>query len=82
MMQGAATEANAMVRLKENTDNTDRSMLNIALGASVRLAPELKYKTKFSYYFFDRQRYKYYPSTLTYRTDAMGGAAYRQNYGE
>lgn len=76
------TQANAVVRLNENTDNTDRSMLNITLGANVRIAAPLKYKTKFSYYFFDRQRYKYTPSTLPSRTDAMGGYAYRQNYGE
>lgn len=82
LMQGAAIEANAMERLNENTDKTDRSMLNISIGASVRIAPQLKYKTKFNYYFFDRQRYKYNPSTLAYRTDAMGGYAYRQNYGE
>ncbi|MCR5519806.1 MAG: SusC/RagA family TonB-linked outer membrane protein, partial [Bacteroidales bacterium] len=42
----------------------------------------MKYKTKFSYYLFDRQRYKYTPSTLPSRTDDMGGYAQRQNYGE
>ncbi len=73
---------NAVVRLNENTDHTDRSMLNISLNASVRISAPWKYKTKFSYYFFDRQRYEYYPSTLPTRTDAMGGSAYRENYGE
>lgn len=74
--------ANAVVRLNENTDHTDRSMLNISLNAQARIAAPLKYKTKFSYYFFDRQRYQYYPSTLPSRTDAMGGSASRENYGE
>ncbi len=73
---------NAVVRLKELTDHTDRSMLTITAGANVRLAAPLKYKTKVSYYFFDRQRYKYSPSTLPSRTDAMGGYARRENYGE
>jgi len=78
----AANITNAVVRLNENTDHTDRSMLNMSLNASVRIADPLKYKAKFSYYFFDRQRYKYYPSTLPSRTDAMGGSASRENYGE
>ena len=82
LAQGNSTIDNAVARLKENTDKTDRSMLNISVGANVRIAAPLKYKTKFNYYFFDRQRYKYNPSTLPSRTEAMGGYAYRQNYGE
>jgi TonB-linked SusC/RagA family outer membrane protein len=78
----AVNIANAVVRLNENTDHTDRSMLNISLNAQAKIADPLKYKTKFSYYFFDRQRYQYNPSTLPSRTDAMGGSAYRENYGE
>lgn len=78
----ATNIANAVVRLNENTDHTDRSMLNISLNASVRISAPLKYKTKFSYYIFDRQRYQYYPSTLPSRTEAMGGSASRENYGE
>jgi len=79
---GSPTQDNAVVRLKENIDHTDRSMLNAAVGANVRIAAPLKYHTKFSYYLFDRQHYKYSPSTLPTRTDEMGGYAYRQNYGE
>jgi len=71
-----------VVRLKENVDKTDRSMLNAAIGANIRILPQLRFKTKFSYYFFDRQRYRYSPSTLPSRTEAMGGYAERQNYGE
>ena len=82
LAKGTAIQSNAVVRLNENTDHTDRSMLNIAVGATVRLLPELKYKTKFSYYLFDRQTYQYNPSTLPHRTEAMGGAATRKNYGE
>ena len=77
----AAAEANAVVRLNENTDNTDRSMLSSTVGASVHLG-KWKYKTKFNYYLFDRQHYKYYPSTLPSRTDAQAGYAYRENYGQ
>ena len=82
LSQSASTQDNAVVRLKENTDKTDRSMLNIAVGAHIKILPSLKFKTKFSYYFFDRQRYRYTPSSLPSRTDAMGGYAQRQNYGE
>ncbi len=82
MSQSSVNEANAVVRLKENIDNTDRSMLSMSVGATVTPVSWLKYKTKFNYYLFDRQRYKYNPSTLPSRTDAMGGYAYRQNYGE
>ena len=73
---------NAVVSLNEKTNHTDRSMLTITTGASVRIAAPLKYKTKFSYYHFDRQDFKYSPSSLPSRTDAMGGYAYRRNYGE
>ena len=76
------TQDNAVVRLKENVDNTDRSMLNIAMGSNVRIAAPLKYRNKFSFYLFDRQRYRYSPSTLPSRTEAMGGYARRENYGE
>ena len=79
---GSVTQSNAVVRLKENTDHTDRSMLNIAVGGTVQPIPQVKYKTKFSYYLFDRQRYKYFPSTLPHRTEVEGGAAERQSYGE
>ena len=82
LSNGSPTQANAVVRLNENIDNTDRSMLTITTGANIRIAAPLKFKTKFSYYYFDRQRYKYTPSTLPSRTEAMGGYAYRQNYGE
>ena len=57
-------------------------MLNVTVGGDVRILPELKFKTKFSYYFFDRQRYRYNPSTLPSRTEGMGGWASRENYGE
>jgi TonB-linked SusC/RagA family outer membrane protein len=76
------TQDNAVVRLKENIDNTDRSMLNIAMGSNIRIAAPLKYRNKFSFYLFDRQRYRYSPSTLPSRTEAMGGYARRENYGE
>ncbi|MBR3075742.1 MAG: SusC/RagA family TonB-linked outer membrane protein, partial [Bacteroidales bacterium] len=82
LSNGAAQQANAVVRLNENTDRTDRSMLSISLGGNVRIAAPLKYKTKVNYYLFDRQRYRYFPSTLPSRTDAMGGSATRMNYGE
>ena len=82
LSNGSPTQANAVVRLNENIDNTDRSMLTITTGANIKIYGPLKFKTKFSYYFFDRQRYKYTPSTLPSRTEAMGGYAYRQNYGE
>ncbi|MBP5720768.1 MAG: TonB-dependent receptor [Bacteroidales bacterium] len=82
LAKGTAIQSNAVVRLNENTDHTDRSMLNIAVGATATPLDHFKYKTKFSYYFFDRERYQYNPSTLPHRTEAMGGAATRQNYGE
>lgn len=76
------TQDNAVVRLKENVDRTDRSMLSATVGAHIRLAKPLKYKTKFNYYLFDRQRYRYSPSTLPSRTDERGGWAKRESYGE
>lgn len=75
-------QSNAVVRIQQNTDHTNRSMLTISPGATVRITSGLYFKTKFSYYFFDRQRYKYWPSTLPSRTDEQGGEAYRENYQE
>lgn len=82
LSSGSTIVDNAVVRLKEITDHTDRSMLSATVGANVRIAAPLKYKTKVSYYLFDRQRYRFSPSTLPSRTDDMGGWASRQNYGE
>ena len=73
---------NAIVRLKENIDKTNRSMLNITVGANIKLPANIRYKTKFNYYLFDRQRFKYSPSTLPSRTEEMGGYASRESYGE
>lgn len=74
-------QSNAVVRLEQNTNKTDRSMLSATIGSHVKFSGALKYKTKFSYYLFDRQRYEYSPSTLPHR-QGMGGYAYRENYGE
>ena len=76
------TQANAVVRLEQNTDQTDRSMLSIGVGGTVTPIKSLKYKTKFNYYLFDRQSYSYTPSTLPSRTEEMGGYAQRKSYGE
>ena len=82
LSKDSPVQDNASVRLKENTDKTDRSMLSITVGANAKIVGPLKFKTKFNYYFFDRQRYRYSPSTLPSRTDEMGGSATRYNYGE
>lgn len=79
---GSTLYDNAVVRLNEITDNTNRSMLNMTVGATVKLPKNIKYRMKFNYYLFDRQRFKYSPSTLPSRTDEMGGYALRQSYGE
>ena len=71
-----------MVRLEQNTDRTDRSMLSIGVGGTVTPIKSLKYKTKFNYYLFDRQSKSYTPSTLPSRTEEMGGYAQRKSYGE
>ena len=82
LSKDSPVQDNASVRLKENTDRTDRSMLSITVGGNATIAKVLKFRTKFNYYFFDRQRYRYSPSTLPSRTDEMGGSATRYNYGE
>ena len=77
-----STIDNAVERLREYQDKTTRSMLSITFGANIKLAKDLRYRTKFNYYLFDRQRFKYYPSTLSSRTEEMGGYASRESYGE
>lgn len=77
-----STIDNAVERLREYQDKTTRSMLSITFGANIKFLKHFRFRTKFNYYLFDRQRYKYYPSTLSSRTEEMGGYASRESYGE
>lgn len=83
MSNSVTTQNNSVVRLEQITDHTNRSMLNISVGGNAKIIPQLRYRTKFNYYLFDRQRYYYSPSTLPSRerNDAGGGAS-RYSYGE
>ena len=73
---------NAVERLRQYVNKTDRSMLNITFGTHIKFLKDFKLRSKFNYYLFDRQGFKYYPSTLPSRTEEMGGYASRESYGE
>lgn len=73
---------NALVRLEQITDKTNRSMLTMNVGATVKLPAGFKYRTKVNYYLFDRQHFKYSPSSLPSRKEELGGSAGRHSYGE
>lgn len=71
---------NTPVALIENNiyDMIQNSITHtVALDA--KPLPELKFNAQFSYYFYERQSYQYYPSTLPKKKEEEGGEAYRGN---
>lgn len=76
------SQSNAVVMLNENTDNTNRSMLSMSVTGEASFLKYFKFKSKFYYYYFDRKRFIYNPSTLPSRTEKMAGYAKREDYGQ
>lgn len=60
-----------------DTDDTDRSSLNLTLSAQADLGKRLRWNSQFSYYRYDMSRFRYEPSTLPKRTEDEGGDASR-----
>lgn len=75
-------QSNPVVMLNENIDNTTRSMLSMSVQMEAKFWKYFKFKTKFYYYYFDRKRYIYNPSTLPSRTEKQAGYAKREDYAQ
>lgn len=73
---------NPVVRLNENIDNVDRSMMTIAFSTTAKATQHLTYRNKFSYFYFDREWHWFWPSTLPAKEEGEGAETRRQDYGE
>lgn len=73
---------NPAVRLKELTNELNRSLLNATLTAKATLAKNLYVNAKFSFNSLNRNWYWFWPSTLPDKSDGEGAEAQRQNYME
>ena len=75
-------QSNPVVMLNENIDNTTRSILSMSVQAEAKFLKYFKFKSKFYYYYFDRKRFIYNPSTLPSRTEKQAGYAKREDYAQ
>lgn len=65
-----------------NTYNIRRRSTNHTITFDINILPNLKLRSQNSYYAYDRQTYRYYPSTLPKKGEGEGGEAYRADYEE
>ncbi len=65
-----------------NTHNLKRRSMNHAITFDVTILPNLKFRSQNSYYTYDRQTFRYYPSTLPRKVEGEGGEAYRADWSE
>lgn len=74
---------NTPVSVIENeTDFYRRFSNSQTIWGEATLLPWLKLKTQYNYYQFDRQRFRYYASTLPAKQDREGGDAYQESLPE
>lgn len=62
-------------------ENNTHDMLQNSMTQTVvfdgKILPELKFNLQYTFYLYERQTYRYYPSTLPKKTDGEGGEAFR-----
>lgn len=68
--------------LEQNTYFTKRLMNTNTGFAEIKFNKYLKFRSQNTYYVFQRDRYRYYPSTLPKKTEGQGGDAYRESLNE
>jgi len=74
---------NTPVSVIENeTDFYRRFSNSQTIWGEAELLPWLKLKTQYNFYQFDRQRFRYYASTLPAKQDREGGDAYQESLPE
>ena len=71
-----------LATINQNTYNMRRRSMNNALTFNVDILPGLKFRSQNSYYTYDRQTFRYYPSTLPKKIEGEGGEAYRADWSE
>ncbi|MDE7442937.1 MAG: SusC/RagA family TonB-linked outer membrane protein, partial [Muribaculaceae bacterium] len=65
-----------------NTYNMKRRSMNHAITFDITILPNLKFRSQNSYYTYDRETFRYYPSTLPRKVEGEGGEAYRADWKE
>ncbi|MCF0175138.1 MAG: TonB-dependent receptor [Bacteroidales bacterium] len=65
--------------LNNNTHYVNRHTLNQVANVEITPIPTLKIRSQFSYYLYERNTNRYYPSTLPIKTEGEGGDAYRSD---
>lgn len=65
-----------------NTYYLERHSTNHAFTATLTPVKNLIIKSTFSYYYYQRHTYRYYPGTLPRKAENEGGEAYRAEYDE
>ena len=80
-LYGSGTRVNnPVVSIENNTYYSLKNSLNTTATADVTITPALKFKSTFSYYLYDRNAFRYAPSTLPAKQDGEGGDATRSYY--
>ncbi len=65
-----------------NTNNFKRRSMNHTITFDIDILPGLKFRSQNSYYTYDREQFRYYPSTLPRKSEGEGGEAYRADWKE
>lgn len=68
---------NPVTSIENSTYYSLINSLNATLTADVTITKDLKFKSTFSYYLYDRNAYRYVPSTMPAKQDGEGGDATR-----
>ena len=63
-----------------NTDYQAHHSTNHTGFIEIEPVKNLKFKSQFTYYMYQRHAYRYYPSTLPAKVEGEGGEAYRAEY--
>lgn len=79
--QGAVINTPVSV-IENETDYYRRFSNSQTLWAEAKIAPWLLFKTQYNFFQFDRQRFRYYASTLPAKQDREGGDAYQESLPE
>jgi len=68
--------------INQNTYYLERHSMTNNFTATITPVKNLEIKSTFSYYYYQRHTYRYYPGTLPAKVEGEGGQAYRAEYDE
>lgn len=63
--------------IEHNTHDMLQNSVTQTVVFEGKILPELRFNLQYTFYLYDRQSYRYYPSTLPKKTDGEGGEAFR-----